>query len=106
MKAKLLHICLLHFWALSLVGSPLIQIFMPDDQATLTFSNTGEEESGETDLPNPFQDKFVVTCLLPDFKPYASARAENPASSSMAPKDFVCEVVVPPPQARVPDSGS
>jgi hypothetical protein len=78
---------------------------MPDDQVMLAFSNGGEEESGETDLPTPFQDKFVVTCLLPDFVSYASARNGNPASCPMAAKDFVCEVVVPPPKSGIADSG-
>ena len=105
MKSKLLHICLLHFWALSLVGTPVAQFFMPDDQAMLAFNNAGEEESGETDPPTPMQDKFVVPCLLPDLISYASARNDNPASCPMASKDFVCEVVVPPPKSGFPDSG-
>lgn len=101
MKGRLLYVCILHFWALSLIASPLAMLFMPDEMA-LTFNNTAaEEESGESDLPCPIQEKFIVPLQAPDFCLDTADRSEAPANHPFALRDFVSDVVLPPPEGRL-----
>ncbi len=100
MKVKLLHICVLHFWALSLIAAPMALLFMPDDNVVLTLNNACEEETGETDLPGPIQEKLIVLIQVPDFCQVTADRSEVPAAHPFVVRDFICDVVLPPPEGR------
>lgn len=101
MKVKLLHICVLHFWALSLIASPMAFLFMPDDNVVLTLNNACEEEAGETDLPGPIQEKLIVPQQVPDLCHDTADRSEIPAIRPFAIRDFICDVILPPPEGRL-----
>jgi len=100
MKVRLLHVCILFFWALSLVAAPLAVLCL-EDEVVLTLNNSAEEESGESDPIGPLNEKLLTSCQLPEFGSWAATRGETPAIRPEAPADFVSDVVLPPPEGGV-----
>ncbi len=101
MKVKLRHICMLAFWALTLIASPLSLLCIPDESISFTLSNTSEEEAGETFQAGPDAEILMAPFRLPCFASWKPVRTETPAARPAASNDIVCDVVLPPPEGRL-----
>lgn len=98
MKANSLHSCILLFWALTLMASPLSRLCLPDDNAAIALSSACEEEAGELFKPGADPEILMLPFGLPCFDSWSLGRSAPPAFLTAATKDFVCDVVLPPPK--------
>lgn len=101
MKVKLRHICILAFWAVTLIASPVSLLCLPDEDVSFILSNASDEEAGEPFKAGPDVEILFAPLRLPSFASWNPGRAETPAVRPATSKDIVCDVVLPPPEGRL-----
>ena len=97
-KVKRIYCCILLLWALSLVASPLALLCLPDDNAVLSLSSSGEEEPGEPGVFDSLEEKIVFAGQEPVTPIVLLVRDETPQTRERAYLNHVCEILLPPPE--------
>ncbi len=100
MKLKRIYSCILLFWAFSLVASPLALLYLQDENVVLSLSSSGEEEPGEQGSFDSLQEKIVSVGQETQAAYLSMLRSESPQSPERLHHDHVCEILLPPPEAK------
>lgn len=95
---KRIYSCILLFWALSLVASPLALLYMQDENVVLSLSSSGEEETGESGTFDTLQEKIIYEDPVHVAAHLALVKREAPRSCERLHRNHVCEILLPPPE--------
>ncbi len=95
-----MYSCILLFWALSLVASPLALLYLQDEVVVLSLNSSGEEEPGEPGSFDTLQEKMFFSCQEPLAAFMSFDRSESPQSPPWAHHNHVCEILLPPPEGK------
>lgn len=97
MPAKPVFICLLSFWALSIIGSPVAWLYQSRDNIAISLNNA-EEESGKTVKVDPLEEKLILYGSLGPENDWLTGNRELPFKDQVVASDFFGEIVLPPPE--------
>lgn len=100
MHQSRLHIGLLFFWALSILGAPLSLLVQPDENIRIVL-NAGEEEHGEYIKIPKFDQKLLVHSSL-EYSESIWDKRQNPhALPDLHISGLIQEVILPPPETAL-----
>ncbi len=95
-----LHIGLLFFWALSILGAPLSLLVQPDENIRIVL-NAGEEEHGEHFKTPKLEEKLLVHSSL-EFSESFWDEHQNPvATPELRIAGLIQEIILPPPETSL-----
>lgn len=100
MHLSRIHIGLLFFWALSILGAPLSLLVQPDENVRIVL-NAGEEENGEHFKSPKLEQKLLVHSSLEYAESFWDERQNPVALPDLRIADHTLEVILPPPETSL-----
>lgn len=80
------------------MASPLALLYLQDENAVLSLSSLGEEETGESATFDTLQEKIIYEDPVHIAAYLALVPLEAPQSCEPIHRNHVCEILLPPPE--------